>query len=69
MRLFDTVGADAAYDRYFNPPDLHEDDDCEECHKLHIGEGVVEENALKWHRQFPCCVTEQAEREAAHEKV
>lgn len=36
MRLFQTKGADAAYDRWQEPPNIHEEDGCLEiCHRSH----------------------------------
>lgn len=35
MRLFETPGADAAYEKFLEPPSLHEEDGCERCHDYH----------------------------------
>jgi hypothetical protein len=32
MSLFETAGADAAYDRWLEPANVHELDDCDGCH-------------------------------------
>jgi len=44
MQLFETRGADAAYDRWQEPPDIHEEDGCERCHELHREFGVLVED-------------------------
>lgn len=36
MNLFDTPGADAAYNRWLEPSDQHELDECEGCHEAGI---------------------------------
>lgn len=64
MRLFDTPGADSAYDKWQNPPDIHEDDSCEMCHTAHVSGGEVAKNALEWPAQYPCCVDEFEELKA-----
>ncbi len=32
MNLFESPGADAAYDRWLDPPSRHEVDECSDCH-------------------------------------
>jgi len=62
VRLFDTPGADVAYDRWLTttPEDrAHPSEcNCEKCHEWHIDEGMVIENAVDWGIDFQCCVDE-----------
>ncbi len=45
MRLFDTNGADSAYDKSFNPPDYHEICECFNCHEAGCHDGEMEDFA------------------------
>lgn len=60
MRLFDTPGADAAYDRWLTttPEDRAHlpECNCEPCHEWHISEGMVEDNAIEAPQDYQCCV-------------
>jgi len=55
MRLFDTPGADAAYDRWLDPPEpkCPEECNCEDCHDHHMRNGEVAELAELG--DFQCC--------------
>lgn len=65
IRLFQTSGADSAYERWQNPPDVHEEDGCETCHAWHHEQSEVVANALDFPKQFLCCVAEFEEMKAA----
>lgn len=56
--LFQTQGADAAYSRWQEPADLHEEDACQECHEWHLIGSEVIGNALDSAADYPCCVAE-----------
>lgn len=56
MKLFSSYNADRAYDRWLDPPDLHEDDNCRECHRVHVMDNLVFTNAKEDPRRFTCCV-------------
>jgi hypothetical protein len=66
MRLFDTPGADSAYDRWLTttPADrAHQDEcNCEKCHDWHREEHLIEDNALDSPKDFQCCVEEYEAR-------
>lgn len=54
MRLFETPGADGAYDRWQEPNSKHTGDcECSGCHNIHIEENLVQENALDYN--MGCC--------------
>lgn len=46
----------ADYSRWQDPPEIHEDDDCEKCHEIHIFDRMVYRNAIENPQDFPCCV-------------
>jgi hypothetical protein len=58
MRLFDTPGADSAYDKWLTttPADRgHAPEcNCDRCHQAHIDESMVEENAES--HDYKCCI-------------
>lgn len=58
MTLFDTPGADAAYERWLDPPESKcpSECNCEECHERHREAGDVIENAIERWENFLCCV-------------
>lgn len=60
MSLFNTPGADAAYDRYLEPPDTHEICACAECH-----DESQHSNPLLWRDECGACY-EQLNRIANH---
>lgn len=58
IRLFQTNGGDAAYDRWQDARDLHDEDGCPKCHKVHVLGHEVVLNALDYPDIYPCCVDE-----------
>jgi hypothetical protein len=58
------VSREVNWDFMFDPPAIHEDDDCSSCHEAHVSEGDVAKNALEWPAQFKCCVDEFEEMKA-----
>ena len=57
MSLFSTSGIDAAYDRWLNPPDVHEVDECMDCHDA--GEHY---NPLEYFEVCEGCAKDLADR-------
>lgn len=64
MRLFQTPGADAAYDRWQNPPEskCRLECNCEQCHDRHVREHKFIDNALDTPSDYQCCVNELNDR-------
>ena len=58
MGLFDNTGTNAAYDRYLNPPDVHELDACANCHEA----GDHENRILVWKETCELCEQDIAKK-------
>lgn len=56
MRLFSTSGADAAYDRWLDPPEVHEVDECMDCHE------AGEHNPIEYYEVCDGCAKDLADR-------
>lgn len=70
-RLFDTPGADAAYDRWLTttPADRAHlpECNCERCHDQHLEDGIVISNAVCSPQDYGCCVEKFADMVEAGE--
>lgn len=59
MQLFNTIGADSAYDKWLDPISGHKDEcNCDRCHDWHKEEGLVEDHAKNFPKDYQCCVHE-----------
>lgn len=63
--MFDNPATDQAYDKLFNPPDIHEICNCEDCHL----EDCHEDDILQWIKWGCLLCEEQFETLNAQENL